>query len=147
MDAILRTGPTSPTFGFLKFRGEPHRGGGEFNCLATVEANDQTYEIKLEMIDAYLAMMLEFFDDIGRMARRGWSGEKQWESEFAEMRIGASSRGTGEVRFDLMMRWPPNYADRWEGTLVFTADAVERFAQRMKQFMRAEGRSWFGRSG
>ena len=146
MDAILRTGPTSPTFGSLEFSGRAHAGGGDFKCLATIEANDQTYEVELEMIDPYRAAMRGFFEEIGRTARQGWPGEQRWESEFAELRICASSRGTGEVRFDVLMRWPPSYDDGWEGTMVFAAEAVERFAQRMKQLMRMELGSRFKRS-
>lgn len=147
MDAVLRTAPTSPTFGSLRFAGSVHTGGGDFKCLATIEADDQTYEVALEMIDAYRKDMLGFFEDLGRMARRGWPDEERWESEFAELRICASSEETGEVRFHVVMRWPPEYDDGWEGTLHFTPEAVEQFAQRMRQFMRMEHGARFRSAG
>ena len=134
MDVILRTAPSSPTFGSIGFGGSPRARGGDFKCLATVEANGQTYEVGLEMLDAYRRGMLGFFEDLGRMARQGWAGEKPWESEFAELRLGATSAG-GDVNLDVEMRWPPNYDDGWDGTLVVAPEAVEAFAQMMREFL------------
>lgn len=69
MDVILRTAPSSPTFGSIGFSGSPRAGGGDFKCLATVEADSQTYQVELEMLDAYRRGMLGFFEGLGRMAR------------------------------------------------------------------------------
>jgi hypothetical protein len=65
VDVILRSAPSSPTLGSIGFRGTARAGGGDFKCLATVEANGETYEVELEMIDAYRREMLGFFEDIG----------------------------------------------------------------------------------
>ena len=143
MEATLRTSRSSPIVGCLRFGGSAHSGGGDFKCLATVEADDQTYAVELEMIHPYRRDMLGFFEDIGRTARQGWDGVEAWESESSELRIEAASSGDGEVRMDVRMLWPPNYDDRWHGTLVMTADAVENFAQRMREFLGLEHGSRF----
>jgi uncharacterized protein DUF6228 len=135
VDAILRTAPSSPTFGSLRFGRSAHAGGGDFKCRATVEANSQSYEVGLEMIDAYREKMLDFFEDLGRTAGPGWAGEKRWRSEFAELRISAASVG-GDVNLDLEMRWPPNYDNGWDGTLRVEAQALEQFADSIREFLR-----------
>jgi hypothetical protein len=70
VQATLRSIPSSATFGYLRFSGAGHRGGDDSRCLATVEANSETYEVELEMIDAYRRDMLGFFEDMGNRSDR-----------------------------------------------------------------------------
>jgi hypothetical protein len=140
MQATLRSVPSSPTFGYLRFSGAGHRGGGDFKCLATVEANSETYEVELEMIDPYRRDMLGFFEDMGRH-RRGWSGVMSWESEFAEMKLDVRNPDGGDVTVDVLMRWPPSYEDEWSGSLVVNADELPRAAEAMRKLMGAESGS------
>jgi hypothetical protein len=100
-------------FGCLRFTGAGHHGGGDFKCLATVEANSETYEVELEMINPYREDMLGFFEDMSSRHKRGWSGVMTWESEFAEMKLDVRNPDGGEVTVDVLMRWPPNYEDHW----------------------------------
>jgi Family of unknown function (DUF6228) len=142
MQATLRSVPSSPTFGVLRFTGAAHRGGGDFKCLATIEANTDTYEVELDMIDPYRDDMLGFFEDMARH-KRGWSGVMSWESEFAEMKLDVRNPEGGDVTFDVSMRWPPNYEDDWSGSLVVNADQLPRFAEAMRKLMGADGGSRF----
>jgi hypothetical protein len=41
----------------------------------------------------------------------------------------------GDVNLDVQMRWPPNYDQGWDGTLVVAAEAAEKFADRMCDFL------------
>ena len=143
MKAILRTAASSPTFGSLSFSGAAHPGGGDFKCLATVEADRETYEVELEMIHAYRRDMLGYFEEIGKDAHQGWSGEERWQSESSELEISATATGDGHVHLAVQMRWPPNYDDDWRGTLVVTAEALAEFAQRMRELLRMEHGSRF----
>jgi hypothetical protein len=103
VEVILRTAPSSPIFGLIGLNGRRHRGGGDFKCRARVEANSQTYEVELDMIDAYAQDMLGFFEDMGRY-RRGWSGVMSWQSEFAEMNLDVRNPGGGEATVEVSMR-------------------------------------------
>jgi hypothetical protein len=94
------------------------------------------WETKLGMIEPYRADMLGFFEDLGRVASRGWEGERFWESEYAEMRVAAKAAGDGRVVFDVLLRWPPTYEEEKRATLAFPAEAVERAAERMHDFLR-----------
>ena len=130
--------------GSLKFSGAvDHPRGADFKCLATIEAGDEIHQVILEMIAVYQDDLLGFFEDIGETAARGWDGEQKWRSEFQELTVRATSAGDGTVTFDVLIEWPPSYDERWEGTLVFAADAVERFASRMREFMGLEHGSRF----
>ena len=142
VNAALRTAPTSPVVGEIVFsRGELHRG--YFSCTASVEANGEVWTVDLEMIEPYRADMLGFFEEIARSARRGWEGGTRWESEYSEFHLDAYAKGDGEVALDVYMRWPPTYDEERQTRMMFAVEAVERYGERMRGFLRMErGRRW-----
>jgi Family of unknown function (DUF6228) len=84
--------------------------------------------------------MLGFFEELGAEAE-GWEGVKEWRSEFHEVNIRASNAGDGDAVLDVYLRWPPEYEEEQKGTIHVRTDQLERFAGRMRVFLRhARGR-------
>src|SRR5690348_2569216 len=95
------------------------------------------------MIEPYRADMLGYFEEVADGANRGWEGDNKWESEFSQLHLAATSTGAGDVTLRIYARWKPDYEDDRRGELIVPADAVARFAIRMRDFLRLESGSRF----
>lgn len=143
VNAELRTAPTSPVLGAIVFSRGKLEADGWFACVFATEADGETWEIELGMIEPYRADMLGFFEDLDRATVSGWEGELYWESEFAEVRIEAKLAAGADVVFDVLMRWPPRYEEERRATMAFRPADLQRLAGRMHDFLRMERGSRF----
>jgi len=142
--AAIFSSAASPHVGRIEFS-EPSggRSRGYFNCLATFALDGEDWSVPLEMISAYRADMLGFFEELGAETG-GWEGVKEWSSEFAEMSIRATNLGEGDAVLDVHLHWPPEYEKEQTGTIHVRADELAKFAERMRAFLRMpEGGSRF----
>src|SRR5262249_55057006 len=113
--ARLVSAPDAPDYGWIEFS-EPRygpapwrrrRGGGnpdrDFACGFTLSLNGEESGVELDQIDPYAADMLGFFEEMARDVA-GWDKPKLWFSEFIEVQIIATHRGS-EVDLRVLMRW------------------------------------------
>jgi hypothetical protein len=133
--ATLRTAPSAPSFGLLSFAGTPHRGGGDLRCRATLEEGGETYEVDLEMIDAYRRIMLRFFE-IAADPEEAWSEQRGWSSEHSELSISIGPTNQDDLRLVVLMRWPPEYEASQDAILVVTRPALQNFGETVCELLR-----------
>lgn len=132
---VIFSTETSPHVGRIEFsEAMGARSRGDFKCIATFALDDQEWSAQLDMISAYRADMLGFFEEIGAEAA-GWDGVKEWRSEFDEMGVRATNPGEGVVILDV---WIDPSGDDWErsGTIHVRAAELPRFAERIGSFLR-----------
>jgi hypothetical protein len=99
--------------------------------------------------------MLGFFEEMARDAA-GWSEPKGWFSEFVEVQIIATHRGS-DVELRVLMRWEerpgqphrtqrdadPWYEQERRGVLMVQPEDLGPFAAQMRRLMRREhGHRW-----
>lgn len=111
------------------------RSRGDFKCTAMFEVDGHERSVQLDMISAYRSDMLGFFEELGAEAD-GWSGAKNWESEFGEMGIRATNPGEGVAILDVWLAPATEDDDEYRGTLHVRADELPRFGERMRAFLR-----------
>ena len=132
--AVLFSGPTSPHVGRIEFS-EPKALRGYFTCSATLGLDGEEWSVGLEMIWEFRSDMLGFFEELAASAE-GWSGTKEWDSEFQEVSIRATSPGDGIAILDVVLCWPPEYEIQREGTIHVRLEELPRFAETMRSFLR-----------
>jgi hypothetical protein len=142
MRVVLRTASSSPVVGRLEFS-DPRwtwyaDHSGHLNCAVTVELGDEERSIGIEMIPEYTVDMLGFFEDMAKHVG-GWSGVMSWQSEFHEVELHVRNPDGGDVTFDLVLCWPPEYEVEWSGSLVVNSDALPRAAEAMRKLTGLEG--------
>ena len=136
--AALHSAPSSPHVGRIEFscpRGAASRG--YFACVETLELDGEERSVDVEMIGPYRADMLGFFEELAEQAA-GWSGEKPWESESAEMRVTARNSGDGVTILEVWIRQPPTYEEEHKGILHVRSGELPRFDDRIRAFLRME---------
>lgn len=142
--ARLVSAPDAYDYGWIQLS-EPREGpeqwraghpGRDFACVFTLSLNDEESEVELDQIDPYAAEMLGFFEEIARDAE-GWTEPKLWRSEFSEVHIAATHRGS-DVQLEILIRWPPLYERERRGVLIVRPGDLGPFAAQMRGLMHRE---------
>jgi hypothetical protein len=142
--ARLVSAPNADCYGWIEFS-EPREGperwraghpGRDFSCVFTLSLNVEESGVELDQIVPYADEMLGFFEELARDAD-GWTEPKFWRSEFSEVHITATHRGS-VVELAILIRFPPLYEQEREGVLRVRPDDLGPFASQMRGLMRRE---------
>jgi len=98
--------------------------------------DEEEWPVEFEILETtFLKDMLGFFEELSDEAE-GWTGMKEWESEFAEVRIVATNGGEGTASLVILMRRPPGYDEQRRATLEIRTDDLPKTAEHMRAFLR-----------
>jgi hypothetical protein len=104
-----------------------------FTCTATLDHEDETRGVELDMIGVYWGMWLEYAEDLAVNAA-GWPGVKTWRSEHAEMVLRCSNDGEGTVRIAVGLGRLDH--DDWrEAAFDIRASELPRFRDELRLFL------------
>src|SRR3954453_18469752 len=136
--ATLHAAPSSPHAGRIEFGPSSRRRHGWAGAI-TVVYDGQEWAVEVDMIDAYVADMVGFFE---QLARRSAASVEPWRSEFGEIVLTPATVNRDVIALRFWLSWGEDeLADEPEGELHVPRRALPHFAADIRELTGMQGRA------
>ena len=137
LDADSNGAPASLSLFDARFRTDRFAGSDTYwmECQAKLDADGESTEVALSMIQPYREDTLAFFEKLSSMPN-GWPANAEWSSEHGEIRIEVQGRGSGLVALQVELRRLAHLEAAAAAQLLVGYDDLRHFMWSLGNFLR-----------